>query len=409
MSIDCAGEYDVAKEETRDFKYNWSLPFKSKENLTPLNKPWRYQTWSELDAYPFLAELDTYFGGGYVVEIFPRWDNKEFLDILKEKQWIDRHTRAIIIEFTLFNAATNYFNSMTIVLEFPPGGGCIPFHSITTFRLFRQEGSYEFITIVCEVLFLLLMLLFTIRETRLLHRMGWSYFKEFWNLVEISNIILTVAAIIFYAYREILGKKLLSRLPTKRPEKFINFQFAAYWDSCFTYVIALICFFVTLKFIKLLRFNRRISLLSHTLKAAWYPLSMFGICFGIIIVAVIFSSSIIFGTNLYNYRNYFVTIASIISLLLGKFSYYQFETTNRVLGPIFFFAFNIMVNWIIMNMFISILTDVFADVQANVLSQDNDYEIVDFILQHFKGKCDPNKQMNCLTQRTLVWCNGWQL
>ena len=47
-----------------------------------------------------------------------------------------------------------------------------------------------------------------------------------------------------------------------------------------------------------------------------------------------------------------------------------------------------------MNMFISTLTDVFADVQADVLSQDNDYEIVDFILQHFKGKCNPNKQMN---------------
>ena len=197
MSIDCAGEYDVAKEETRDFNYNWSLPFKSKENLTPLNKTWWYQTRSELDAYPFLAELDTYFGSGYVVEIFPSWNNKEFLHILKEKQWIDRHTKAIIIEFTLFNAATNYFNSMTIVLEFPPGGGCIPFHSITTFRLFRQEGSYEFITIVCEVLFLLLMILFTICEARLLYRTGWSYFKEFWNLVEVSNVILTVPAIVF--------------------------------------------------------------------------------------------------------------------------------------------------------------------------------------------------------------------
>ena len=184
MSIDCAGEYDVAKEKTQDFNYNWSLPFKSKENLTPLNKTWWYQTRSELDAYPFLAELDTYFGSGYVVEIFPSWNNKEFLHILKEKQWIDRHTKAIIIEFTLFNAATNYFNSMTIVLEFPPGGGCIPFHSTTTFRLFRQEGSYEFITIVCEVLFLLLMILFTICEARLLYRTGWSYFKEFWNLVE---------------------------------------------------------------------------------------------------------------------------------------------------------------------------------------------------------------------------------
>ena len=86
---------------------------------------------------------------------------------------------------------------MTIVLEFPPGGGCIPFHSTTTFRLFRQEGSYEFITIVCEVLFLLLMILFTICEARLLYRTGWSYFKEFWNLVEVSNVILTVPAIVF--------------------------------------------------------------------------------------------------------------------------------------------------------------------------------------------------------------------
>ena len=91
------------------------------------------------------------------------------------------------------------------------------------------------------------------------------------------------------------------------------------------------------------------------------------------------------GVLLDGYQNYFKTIASIISLLLGKFSYSQFENTNPVLGPIFFFGFNIMVNWIVMNMLISILNDVFAIVRTNLEFQNNDYEMVDFMTESFKG------------------------
>merc|ERR1719392_656430 len=108
-------------------------------------------------------------------------------------------------------------------------------------------------------------------------------------------------------------------------------------------------------------------MLSSTLNKAWYPLAMFGIMFGIILAAVVFSATIIFGHMLYGYRNWWGTTSAVFSLLLGKFSYNQFESTNRILGPIFFFSFNIMINWIIMNMFISILNDVFACVQAEIL------------------------------------------
>lgn len=385
MTIDCADSYGAADEEKRDFNYNWTKPTTFKENINPSNKPWRYQTWQDLDAYPIWAELETYYGGGYVVELFPKWNNKAVLDQLKKKRWIDRHSRAVIAEFALYNAGTNYFDAVTIVFEFPPSGGIIHYQSIVTFKLYRYTSGYAFFTIICEVLFLLFMLLFLIRETRLLYRTGLPYFKEFWNLVELSNFILSVLAVVFYFYRDTMARDLLSRLPDKSPNVFINFQFAAYWDLVFTYIVALICFFVTLKFIKLLRFNKRISMLSSTLRKAWYPLAMFGILFFIIVAAVVSSTSIIFGTSLYGYRNNLKTIASIISLLLGKFSYHQFESTNGVLGPIFFFSFNVMVNWIVMNMFVSILNDVFADVQADIDLQDNEYEMLDFMTDHIKS------------------------
>lgn len=70
----------------------------------------------------------------------------------------------------------------------------------------------------------------------------------------------------------------------------------------------------------------------------------------------------------------------------GKFSYYQFESTNGVLGPVFFFCFNIFVNWIIMNMFISILNDVLVEVHTDAKLQDNDYEMVDYMIDSVKSK-----------------------
>ena len=103
-------------------------------------------------------------------------------------------------------------------------------------------------------------------------------------------------------------------------------------------------------------------------------------------IALIISSTLIFGGNLYEYRSYPNAVASIFGLLLGKFSYHQFEQTNAILGPIFFFGFNIMVNWILMNMFISILDDVFAEVQENTRLQSNDYEMIDFMVDQLKGE-----------------------
>lgn len=347
--------------------------------------PWRYQPWHDLDGYPMLGELNTYYGGGYVVELFPKWNNKKILETLREQRWTDRQTRAIIVEFAVYNANTNYFDSIAIIFELPPAGGVIHHHYVYSFNLYRYTNEYAFFTVLCELLFIIFMLLFMIREARVIYKEKWNYFTEFWNLVEFSNIVFSVLAVVFNFYRVKLAKDLLSDLPDKAPNTFINFQFAAYWDFVFTYIVALVCFFITLKFIKLLRFNRRISMLSSTLKRAWYPLLMFGIIFGIVLIAVTFSATIIFSKALYGYRDNFKSFTSIISLLLGKFSYHQFDNTNRFLGPVFFFSFNVMVNWIIMNMYISILNDAFAEVRNDFELQDNDYKMVDYMVNNLKG------------------------
>ena len=145
--------------------------------FSSLNGLWRYRSASELDRYSIWAELSTYRGGGYVVDIFPKWDNKAFLDKLKIKKWIDRHTRGVIVEFTLFNAASNYFQPVVIVPEFPPGGGSIPYFLITIFRLYRLSRRYEIFSIVCEIGFLLKTVLLLIQKGKIIKREKCWYLK----------------------------------------------------------------------------------------------------------------------------------------------------------------------------------------------------------------------------------------
>ncbi|XP_065641474.1 uncharacterized protein LOC105847007 isoform X1 [Hydra vulgaris] len=384
IAINCLSPYKTTLEETKGFDLNWTLPKQYNSTINTLTMPWRYQTWQELDGYPYIASLNTYYGGGYVIELFSKWKNQVILDQAKKHRWIDRQTRAVIIEFALFNAATNYFNTVTMALEFPASGGVVPTFSVITFNLYASVTESKAM-LGFQILFILMTILFIIRESRFLYRAGCKYFVEFWNLVEVALIILSITAVGLFFYKDYLAKVLLQRLPDKKPQVFINFQFASYCDMLYVCIVSLIVFFVTLKFIKLLQFNHHVSMISYTLKAAWYPLSMFGIVFFIILCSFVTFSNIAFGALMGEYKTYNEAIVSTVSLLLGKFSFSQYERANLVLGPVFFFGFNVTVIWIIMNVFISILNDAFSMVRANNEFQNNDYEIVDFMLKRIKG------------------------
>ncbi|XP_065653648.1 uncharacterized protein LOC136080649 isoform X2 [Hydra vulgaris] len=401
IAINCLSPYKATLEETRGFDLNWTIPKQYNSTINTLTMPWRYQTWQELDGYPYIASLNTYYGGGYVIELFSKWKNQVILDQAKKHRWIDRQTRAIIVEFALFNAATSYFNMVTMALEFLASGGVVPNFSVLTFNLYASATESKAM-LGSQILFILMTILFTIRESRFIYRTGCKYFVEFWNLVEVALIILCIIAVGLYFYKDYLAKVLLQRLPDKKPQVFINFQFASYCDMLHICIVSLIVFFVTLKFIKLLQFNHHVSMISYTLKAAWYPLSMFGIVFFIILCSFVTFSNIAFGALLGEYKTYNEAIVSTVSLLLGKFSFNQYERANIFLGPIFFFGFNVVVIWIIMNVFISILNDSFSMVRTNAEFQNNDYEIVDFMLKRIKGWFKHKQGIKKLQSQTQV-------
>lgn len=94
---------------------------------------------------------------------------------------------------------------------------------------------------------------------------------------------------------------------------------------------------------------------------------------------------LLFGSVLPTYSSFVHTIESLFSLALGDFDFHALNIAQPVLGPLFFFLFIAIIFIGMQTMFLTIICEAFTMVRGNLEYQKNDYEIVDYVMNKFKG------------------------
>ena len=372
-----------AEDQTPHYEPGWK-PANQNTSYNSDCDAWHYKTTAELKTRPFLGHLALYRGGGYKVDLGSTIGSaSSVLDDLKLNEWVDKYTRAIFVEFTVYNGYSNLYCVTNLLLEFTAAGGVVPFIQLLSTRIDRYVGNFLIFVLVCEVSFVLFTLFFTYREfKRFLKTEFKDYMKDFWTWIELTLIGLSWTSIVLYAIRFGLDK-LTKKAFRKNPQEFVDFQHLALVDQLFGYVYAFVVFMTSVKFLRLFRFNRRMSLLGCTIKSAGRELAHFGIIFGLVFVGFAHLCYLVFSHELYKFHTFVTTVETLISVMLGKFSYVSLERTNRVLGPLMFFFYSIGVVFILVNMFLSIIIENFNRVKQNNDLQSNEHEIIDFITEQF--------------------------
>jgi hypothetical protein len=99
---------------------------------------WYYQTSSQLHGSSSSGLISSYGGGGYVQDLTPNYDSaKAELNDLNANLWIDRGTRVVFLDFTVYNANINLFCQILLMVEFPASGGAVPSSTFSTVKLIR--------------------------------------------------------------------------------------------------------------------------------------------------------------------------------------------------------------------------------------------------------------------------------
>ncbi|CAF1533194.1 unnamed protein product, partial [Adineta steineri] len=374
----CEDSYSFANEETQLFQPGWSTNATTEEFSSSVIKAFNYSTSDELDTYSYIGEFGTYSGGGYVYEFRGRLsDMKTNLSALHQLDWIDEKTRAVFIQLTLYNPSVQLLTAVTLLAEFLPTGG------IYTTAHFEPINFYTFTSIlqlVCTIFYIFFITYFMIIEIRSLFELRLKYFHQFWSLIQLGIIGCSLGSIGVYFWRFQETNRISQLFEQTNGYIYINLQLAVYVNDILTFLLGYCCFFSTIKFIQLFRFNQRISLFVDTLKYCAKELISFSIMFAIVFMAFLSLFYLLFVSKLSLCSSLLNTAQMLFKMTLVKCGASQIVEADAFLGPFCFTLFIFLVNFFCFNMFLSIINNGFHHAKEN---QKEDQIILSFMLKKF--------------------------
>jgi len=273
VSEECYPYYSISGEDkTPMYLPKWEQPPydvspSMLDKLCP--KPWRYQSSGDMDnVIPRTSLRVAYGGGGYVANLgYDLQTARGVMEDLSEYNWIDRRTRALIVEFSTFNSNMNILVVANYLFEFLPTGGVYADVKIEMLDLHGSKTSLVQFILFCRLLVMVMMVAYFVNELVKMRRQKGSYFKNVWNWIAIVLIITSVTAAVLHIVQEKRTSDSVREL-NKNLYANVSFDKALSLLDIETTVFSVVIFLATLKFLTLLRFSRQIIFLSITFRLA---------------------------------------------------------------------------------------------------------------------------------------------
>jgi len=379
----CYDVYSDKNEDTTPFhKPGWIRfdNFTKKDELFRLcPKPWRYEKPEQTDVAPRWGQFSLYPGGGFIADL--GYDMKTALAILKTLQrqnWLDRQSRSVILEFAAFNPSTNFLVVATYFYEIQSSSYSAPLEKINVISVYSKEtGSHQFY-LVCILLLIIFVLLYVGKICYRVYQLRSGFFKSFWNWIEIFQVCVSVLAAVMSIVR---SAKAVSTVRKLKENVYANasFQDVIAWTDAENGVLGILVFIVTLKLLRLIRFNAHVAVFSRTLKMSSKFLCSYTAVLAVGFMAFLHFGVLIFGTGSEKYSSILKGTYFQLELILGRVKarpINELSDANVTFGRIFAALLLISLTIIFMNFFIAAINNALSDAKIAV-TQNELYALVD--------------------------------
>ena len=378
----CYGRY-LPDLEDRDLFAPDFMPYSSLD-------AWTYRTYEELNSSSMshVGKAGTYPGNGFTQNLFvTKKESQLMMAELKKNLWIGSGTRAVFIDFTVYNANLNMFCVVKQVFEFPAAGGIMADSSYTAMKLIRYTNTEDYVVMAAEIILFVFLLFYVIEEVVEIVALKKEYFKGFFNNVDYIVILMCFSILGYRAVTYFYIEPSLKDINISST-KFIDFTCLAFWSYFFESLTGCCSFLAWVKIFKYISFNKAMTQLSGTLNRCAGDMIGFFVMFCIIFTAFIQLGYLLFGAQVNDYSSMYNTLFALIRTILGDFDFITLEKANRFFGPVYFLCFVFFVFFVLLNMFLAILSDSFGEVKAEIAARKNEFEIGDYFKQGYINVID---------------------
>ncbi|KDR20220.1 polycystin-2-like [Zootermopsis nevadensis] len=335
-----------------------------KEPFGPgIGTAWTYSTEKKLHGSSHSGIFSTYGGGGYYEDLsLDRSETIEKLLTLKNNRWITRGTRAIFLDFTVYNSNINIFLTVKLVFEKPPVGGMITSSLRRIVKLHHYVTGFDYVIAVCECMFVVFTVFYTIEEIVEIVVLKHKYLHSLWNFLDQIILVLAYAIICFrlYSYK-VIEPQIIQVIGE---EKFTDFDSIGLYQVTYNTTTAVLACLTLFKVFKYTRFYDTMSQFSMTLARCSTEIAAFLCMFLIIFIIFAQLGYLLFGSQVKDFRTLPTTVSTLSRATIGDFDFLAVEEASPILARFFYISFVFLVFFILLNVFLAIITDSYAGVRS---------------------------------------------
>lgn len=391
----CIPEYSAHDEDTTRYNLPGWIPvaniskYHSMYDVLRLcPKPWRYNSSLELNTLSYYGKHARYDGGGYIADLgYDSQTASRVVINLKNNNWIDERTAAILIEFTVFQPSTLLFSVGKLLYEVYPTGKPVSQARFDTLSIYGTSNpSIRSFFVACQIILLLLIAYFLLLEVVKIYRQSCSYFRSFWNWTNLLQLIFATTTIAFFFFKEKYVSSFVKQVQ-ENPFETASADYVLFWSDMEMIVLSVVVFIVTVKFLRIIRFNRHVCQMVSSLKLSAPHISSYSVLFFVNILSFTLFGVLVFGNDMEPYHSFLEALVTLIQKFLGgDLHFYDLQSSNRILGPIFVFGYMLSMGFILINMFVAILNESYESVKELSGGKFADAELGTFIKQYYLAR-----------------------
>lgn len=208
-------------------------------------------------------------------------------------------------------------------------------------------------------------------------RIRWSasvrfYYQTEWNNLDSFNYFLLLCSFCARVYSwSLMGSQteLVEQLNREDPyadENYINFFDTALYFGISFYINSLSAILTWIKLFKFLSFFPQMSIFTKTVALSASHLGVFFIVVLVVLIGSAQGFCLAFGSDIDGFRDPFISVVTISLFTVGKFDYDQLIWSQRWLGPVLFWVYIFLVFFVMMSVFIAILSEGYEAAKASI-------------------------------------------
>lgn len=316
----------------------------------------------------------------FLMENMAMSDLQERLSYLKDNRWLDSRTSHLDLKASLVSLENNLVARVNVMFHFSRKSSLDVHFRVTTLPL-KVYDHWYYLIIDLSWLALLLMIFSTeLKEVTYSIRKGTlsDYLFDFWNCLDWVTIFCGFALVAGWIHTVFQVDEMFQRMkdcprpPTQMTEENMKTVYLMHLDieslgnfvMYYRLVQSAYVLIIMLRFFKAFRAQPRLALVTTTIFVAGVDLAHFMIVFCSIFLTYALAGVFLFGRRLTAFSSWPKAISKCFAIACGEFAWGEMAAEHPVTTALWFWSFELIIYFILLNMVMAIILDVYAEVRS---------------------------------------------